>query len=413
MMPMPEDRDEYAQEVDRAVKSAGLQVVSNTDAPLILKPARLPDPRTIPPRQWLLGTILLRGFVTVLVAPGGTGKSIFAMTAALSLATGANLLRLHVWERVKVSVINEDPMDELERRLAAIMIRNQITDEAVGGRYFLNSMDERVVQMASRSPDGFTVVHPDEKALVEQITLNQIGCLVIDPFAESHSLEENSNPDMIKAAAAWRRVARKTGCAILLVHHVRKGAGEGGIDAARGAKGLTDSARVGLLMQAMTEEEADKVGIPKEERHGYVRVDDGKVNLSPRVEKARWFTLSQVELHNSTEQYPHGDKVAAIVPWEPPKLFSQITPDQITEVLDVIQQGPEPGILYGGTRRGSSSRWAGDALKRVCDVSDKQAQAMLDAWMASGLLFLREFKDPSTRQKRQGLSVDNSKRMPS
>jgi hypothetical protein len=385
------------------------KLAAANDTPLLLKPARLPDPRKIPPRRWLLGTQLLRGFVTVLVAPGGTGKSIYAMTAALALTTGQKLLGLHVWERVNCAVINEDPMDELERRLAALLIRHTIDPTEVEGRYFLNSMDERVVAMGARGPDGFSVVHPDEDSLIEQINLNQIGMLVVDPFAESHSLEENSNPDMIKAAAAWRRVARKTECAIFLVHHVRKG-GEGGIDAARGAKGLTDSARVGLLMQAMSQDEAEKIGIPIEDRYSYIRVDDAKVNLSARIDKATWFKLDQVELHNATQDYPHGDKVAALVPWAPPKLFSAVTAEQINEALDAIQQGPEPGVLYGGTRRGSSSRWAGDPLRRVCDITEKQAQAMLDAWVASGLLFLRDFKDPHTRNTRKGFGVDNAKR---
>jgi hypothetical protein len=406
------ERDEYSDAADEVARSHGFTVVADNSkpVPLILRPARLPDPTTIPPRRWLLGTQLLRSFVTVLVAPGGTGKSIYAMTAALSLATGQKLIGLHVWERVNVAVINEDPLDELERRLAALLIRHRVSNEEVSSRYFLNSMDDRVVRMAARGPDGFTVVHPDEDALVEQIKANSIGLLVIDPFAESHTLEENSNPDMIKAAAAWRRVARLTGAAIMLVHHVRKGAGEGGIDAARGAKGLTDSARVGLLMQAMTEDEADKLNLPKKDRHQFIRVDDGKVNLSPRLDEARWYQLSQVDLKNATEQYPHGDKVAALVPWEPPKLFSTTTPDQINEVLDIIDRGPESGVLYGGTSRGGSARWAGNPIKQVCDVSDKQAQAMLDAWVASGLLYLHEFKHPATRKLVPGLKVDNSKR---
>ena len=378
--------------------------------PLVLTKARLRDPRTIPPRPWLLGTQLLRGFVTVLVAPGGTGKSIYAMTAGVSLATGCNLLGLHVWQQVNVAVFNEDPQDELDRRLAAIMIRHRLPAEAVQGRYFLNSMDDRGVLMASKDADGFTVIHPDEKMLVEQINLHHIGLLVVDPFAESHSLEENSNPDMVKAAGAWRRVARATNCAVLLVHHVRKGAGEGGIDAARGAKGLTDSARVGLIMSSMTEEEAGKLNIPTEDRFRYVRVDDGKVNLSPRIDKAKWFKLEQVELHNASETYPHGDKVAALVTWEPPKLFSQQTAEQINEALDAIHRGPEPGIWYAGTRRGGSTRWAGDVLRGCCDVSDKQAQLMLDAWVKSGLLFTKKFKHPSTRQNALGLQVDHSKR---
>jgi len=386
------------------------KLVTSIDVPLLLKPARLPDPTTIPPRRWLMGTQLLRGFVTVLVAPGGTGKSIYAMTAALALATGRKLLGLHIWERANVAVINEDPLEELERRLAAIIIRHKIDDTEVHGHYFMNSMDERQILMASKDSDGFTVVHPDEAALIEQIAANQIGLLVVDPFAESHSLEENSNPDMIKAAAAWRRVARATGCAIMLIHHVRKGAAEGSIDAARGAKALTDSARVGLLMQSMTEVEAEKLNILPEDRFTYVRVDDAKVNLSPRIDRAKWFKLDTVTLHNETKEYPSGDHVAAMVPWDPPKLWGQSTVAQIHEILDLIPGGFANGIPYSGTRKGGSDRWAGEMICRVTDVSEKQAQMMIDEWLKSGLLFQEVFKHPILRKERLGLKVDDTKR---
>ena len=196
----------------------------------------------------------------------------------------------------------------------------------------------------------------------------------------------------------------------MLVHHVRKGAGEGGIDAARGAKGLTDSARVGLIMQSMTEDEAGKLNIPVEERFKHVRVDDGKVNLSPRIDKAKWFKLDQVELHNHSDEYPHGDKVAALVPWEPPKLFSEQTPDQINQALDAIARGPEPGVLYSAKRQGGSERWAGDVVARILEVEPKQSQVMIDTWLKSGLLFQQTFHHPHRRRDMIGLHVDASKR---
>jgi hypothetical protein len=116
--------------------------------------------------------------------------------------------------------------------------------------------------------------------------------LGVDPFAESHELEENSNPYMIRAAAEWRRVARFGNCAVLLAHHVRKGTVDS-IEAARGAKALTDSARIGLLLS-------------------YVRLDDAKANLAPRAGAATWYHLNHVKLDNGTPEYPHGDDVVVI-----------------------------------------------------------------------------------------------------
>ncbi|MDQ2763975.1 MAG: helicase RepA family protein, partial [Pseudomonadota bacterium] len=258
---------------------------------LELRPAEDIDPKLIPPRRWLYGRALVRSFVSVLVAPGGTGKSLWAMAVGVSLATGISLLGEHVFSRTNVWLINlDDPMDELNRRFAALRMHYNLKTADWHGRFFMNSGEERALVMAKMemSQDGFSIVHPDEKALEQHILDNNIGLLIVDPFAESHTLEENSNPQMVAATAAWRRVARRTGCSILLVHHVRKGGG-GDIESARGAKALTDSARVGLVMSTMSPEEAEALGIAEEDRLRYVRMDDAKANLAPRAGAAKWF----------------------------------------------------------------------------------------------------------------------------
>lgn len=378
--------------------------------PLVLRSARLPDPRTIPPRQWLYGTQLLRGFVTVLVAPGGTGKSTYAMVVAAALASGRALLGEHIFATVPTAILNlEDPMEELDRRLAAIMIRYHLTPADLADRIFLHSGEDRAVTMAALGDDGFTVVHPDEEALTAEILAHGIGLLEVDPFAESHTLEENSNPQMIQAAAAWRRIARATNCAILLVHHVRKGAVLD-IDSARGAKGLTDSARVGLLLSSMGQDDAETLGIAAEERWQYVRLDDAKTNMAPKATKARWFRLKREELHNGTEEYPHGDKVATMVAWEQPELWASTTPITLNDTLDIIAKGLEPGMLFSATQRGGGDRWAGRVLCRVLEITERQATTMLTVWLKSGTLYQEEFMHPTQRKKVMGLRVNDTLR---
>src|SRR5213078_4541951 len=54
-------------------------------------------PLVPPKRQWLHGTDLVRGAVTVLVAPGGRAKSTWLLTCALACASGRELLGAHVF----------------------------------------------------------------------------------------------------------------------------------------------------------------------------------------------------------------------------------------------------------------------------------------------------------------------------
>jgi hypothetical protein len=391
-----------------------LKVVGSADhdaslAPLVLRPARLPDPCTIPPRQWLYGSHLIRGYVSVLVSPGGTGKSALAMAIVMELVAHRRLLGNHVFSQVNGAIFNlEDPMEELERRVAALMIHHRIGRPELDGRLFLHDGEGRGLKLASLDSDGFTVAYPDEQALIEQILANNIGVVVCDPFAESHSLEENSNPHMVKAAAAWRRVARVTGCAVLLVHHVRKGDATS-IDAARGAKALTDSARVGLLLTTMTATEAEGFGIPVDDRHQYVRLDDVKRNMAP-AGRAAWFQLCQVPLGNAAPGYPNGDNVAAIAAWQPPDVWQTTGDPEINAALDRIDAGMKGGSRYTDSRRGDATRWAGHILIEMFHVTDKQAANMLAAWLKSGVLFKEDYLDKSQRKERTGLNVNPLKR---
>lgn len=381
--------------------------------PLVLQPARLLDPRSIPPRRWLYGTQLVRAFVTVLVSPGGTGKTAYSMAVGAALASGIALLGEHVFERVNVAILNlEDPMDELNRRLAAIRLRYRLGPDELANRYFLHSGEDRPLVMASTEEggDGFKIVYPDEIALINEVQTHNIGMIVVDPFAESHTLEENSNPQMIKAAAAWRRVARATDCAIMLVHHVRKGVVTD-IDSARGAKALTDSARVGLLMSPMTEDEAGKCGVEKADRTRYVRLDDAKANMAPKDGAARWFHMDRVNLGNGTPQYPSGDHVAVLEQWTPPTSpFGDLTSIDCNAALDAILAGPEPGVLFTMTKKGGSTRWVGKVLMTKCGRTEEQAKEIIDSWCNSGLIFETDYKNAQTRQKQTGVTVNPSKR---
>lgn len=54
------------------------------------------DQGEIPPRVWLLSTVLCRRFVTVLAASGGAGKTTLILAWALSLAVGRAIAGDHV-----------------------------------------------------------------------------------------------------------------------------------------------------------------------------------------------------------------------------------------------------------------------------------------------------------------------------
>ena len=52
---------------------------------------------TLEPRQWLAGTELIKGEITVLASPGGKGKSSFAICLMASVASAKSLIGVHVF----------------------------------------------------------------------------------------------------------------------------------------------------------------------------------------------------------------------------------------------------------------------------------------------------------------------------
>jgi len=380
-----------------------LNVVKADEQPFSLQPAHMPNAKLIPPRQWIYGTQLIRGFVSLLVAPGGTGKSSYLLGVLLAIALRRKLLGTNIHQQCNTALLNlEDPQEEIDRRMAALGLFYNINEADLAGRFFLSPAD-RSVTIASRSSDGFDVVHPDERAIIEKVKDERIGVLGVDPFAESHTLEENSNPEMISASAAWRRVARIGNCAVMLAHHVRKGTVDS-IEAARGAKALSDSARIGLLLSPMSTTEAEQLNVPEDDRLQYVRLDDAKANMAPRAGAASWFHLGRVLIGNETPEYPRGDEVVVIEAWKPASVWDLLTTEDVNEVLDKITEGPGGGVFYSHTKQ-SEERWVGRVLIDLKQVSEAQATEAIRAWLKSGLLVKENYHDPKTRKSRVGLRV--------
>lgn len=376
-------------------------------------PAPLPDAHTIPPREWLLGTWLLRRFVSILAAQGGAGKSALALAAAVSLATGRTLIDEYVHHRTPVWLMNlEDPADEVNRRLAALMQLHGIPRHELDTRLFVHHGRDRRLLMAAESQGGFT--YPDQDIVIEQAKAQRIGLIIVDPFVKSHTLEENDNSAMDAAVTAWSEVAERANLAVLLVHHVRKpgtGGADTSVDAARGAKSLTDAARSARILTPMSRDEAERLGIAQADRARLTRLTDAKANLAPLRPGASWLRLEQIALGNGTEHYPNGDTVAAITPWKPPSLWAAHSAPELNRVLDRLADGPAPGTLYAPTRRGRAlQRWAGTVLMHELGLNETQAAEIITTWIQSGTLQVVTYRDPQQRRERTGVHVMDTHR---
>lgn len=355
-------------------------------------PFRFPDPASLPRRQWLMGHWLLRGEVTAIIAPGGTGKSTIGNTIALSLASGQPLLGKPIHRGPQaVWIFNlEDGPDELERQLSAACAYHGIGPADCRDRLHLDSGLVQPLCTASEDRDGFTLAEEVFAQLAATIRERAIATVIVDPFVSSHAVRESSNEAIDAITKRWKRLAQETGSAIVLVHHTRKvGGREVTAEDGRGAIALRDAARVVLPINPMGDKEAEELGIANpQERRSLVRIDTGKANRAP-PDAATWIKLESQSLDNGDGLEP-SDFVGVATLWEKPDVFHGLT----TWHLYMVQQG----IATGDWRESVQAKdWVGHLVARVAglsaDTDRGRIKAILRTWRKNGALVVEHRPD--------------------
>jgi hypothetical protein len=363
-----------------------------------------------PPRHWLLGNQFCRQFLSGLLAPGATGKTALRTLQAISLATGRPLTGQYVFKRCRVLMVSlEDDKDELKRRIAAARLHHNISPAELKGWLFLAT--PKGFKLAEVNTKGARQIGILEKMLRKTIEYRKPDLVMLDPFVKLHALEENDNGAMDFVCDLLVQLAMEYDIAVDAPHHTKKGQiVAGDPDAGRGASAARDAGRLVYTLTRMTEDEARAFGIGAEVRDLYVRLDKGKVNLAPPSQHATWFKLVGVQLGNGNADYPGGDDVQTVEPWEPPKTWANLSSAQLNAALTDIDGGMPNGQRYSDAPA-ASGRAAWPIIQRHCPhKSEAQCRDIIKTWVRNGLLFNENYEDPIERKPRKGLRVDNSKR---
>jgi RecA-family ATPase len=188
------------------------------DAGPAVRPFRFPPLETIPPRPWLYGTWILRGYVSILSGPTDPLTTDCAVGLGLALASGQSIYGEEFCRRCAVGLVSrEHDAEDLVARSLAIVATHRIDLSLVEGKYF---MVEDQWTMSPRMQRWDPIAYPDDKALVEMIHSRKLGVLIVDGFARLDELREPRCPRYHAALRAWRRIGRTAGCAIVLVQNV-------------------------------------------------------------------------------------------------------------------------------------------------------------------------------------------------
>jgi RecA-family ATPase len=286
----------------------------NQDA-IILSPFFPKAPSSIPPRQWLYGNHLIRGFVSGTIAPGGTGKSSLVIAEALAMTSGKPLLNQKVYKPLRVLYwCGEDPKEELERRFSAAIARHGLSRSDLGDRLFVLSGRDLPMKVAVHGDSGGFESTGDIERLGQVIAEQEIDVVIIDPLSSVHSVNENSNSEMNFVIDLFRSLADETAVGIDLVHHsvkqARTGPGKAmGAEQARGASSIVDAARSIRVLSHPTKEDAKQAELLNSLEESYVNVRPVKGNMSRSGTGRYMYELESFDLNNASVLYPDGDSV--------------------------------------------------------------------------------------------------------
>ena len=252
----------------------------------------------IPPPEDFVWPGFLAETVGSLVAPGATGKSFFALEAAVAVAAadqkGGDILGLNPTRAGHVLYLAaEDPRDIIRRRMYSI------------GTHLPIEAKEATIERLHISPIlGRRLNIIDDKLMAELVKIARgYRLIVLDTLSRIHSLDENSNGDMARLVAWLEYLAVQTGAGVLFLHHTSKAASlNSQLDmqqASRGASSLVDNSRWCAFLAKMSEGEAqqkvdcrwsnDPIG---EQRDRYLRFGISKQNYGPPNQR-KWFRRAE------------------------------------------------------------------------------------------------------------------------
>ena len=302
------------------------------------------------------------------------------------------LLRVAYWNL-------EDPIDEIMRKIQAACMRHELRPDDINGRLFVKSARDQHCIIARMLPSGGGhIVEPMVDAIIEDLRVNQIDVLYIDPFKKCHRVSENDNTMIDMVVDQWTRVAEEANVAVKLAHHTRKnGSAEIDTESSRGAKAATDAARSVVVVNRMTKKEAADAGI-SDNPNTYFRTYSDKLNLAPDPEHSDWFRLVNVDLAN-------GDRVGVATRW--PSALDDVETGDLKKVQEKIAAGEWRADVQ-------AKQWAGYAVAEALDLDASDAavktkiKGLLKYWLGKGGLKIETRRDEKRRDPRDFVVVRNT-----
>ena len=348
-------------------------------------------------RRWLHGTDLVRGAVSLLVAPGARGKSSWLVTLALACASNQPLLGAKIFGGpLRVLLISaEDPLSELALRIRAAMQHHGLTDADVPGLYVIGA-DHWGVSLLRPATHGPILEKAGWDELNAELDHLEPDILIIDPLISvMGGASQNDNAAAALFMGQLIDLAAKRSIGAMVAHHVAKGRDPLSAESAMGAASYVNLSRIALGIEPLPEKDAGSLGLPPWEARHVFRLVSTKHNQSPPAEGDRWYRLRNVDMNNAAPPvYPDGDKVGVVEVFQPSASSAAFSAEIIKDTLSAIDTAAVP---LSPSKR-ATGRYAVPVITHAMAphrggrASDTEAEAVLDYLMRTGFVAVQQVK---------------------
>ncbi len=173
----------------------------------------------VPTRPWLVPDLIPDRTVTMLTGDGGVGKSLLAKQLAVAVCTGTDWIGTLPEYGPVLYLSAEDDIDEVHRRLAAVVADRDISLADLGSLHIVSLAGRDAVLGAPEGRSSIIVGTPLWAAIEDQIEAVRPRLVVVDNLADAFAGNENSRTEARQFVGLLRAAAIKFDLAVLLIAH--------------------------------------------------------------------------------------------------------------------------------------------------------------------------------------------------
>lgn len=188
-----------------------------------------------PPRAPMVGSWLLERSLNMIHAPAGVGKSMLCLGLSIGLASGSDFLEWAISEPRRVLYLDaEMEPSDLQERASDLVNASGMTEEQESVlRDNLRIVSQQNPNEKLRMPDLKLEAEEAQKMLGEALETFSADLVVIDNLSTFADVEDENSAGGFSFVVEIGNFLKSRGCAVLFIHHDRKG--QSGSESFRGS----------------------------------------------------------------------------------------------------------------------------------------------------------------------------------